>query len=1121
MVSRKRRNSCIYSTASRGRLALLVLALASMFSAAAQAQVQTHNEQEVFPIPETTQFDDFENPPYDFDNVQGEVINIETQLIKPILVTSDEKHVVVANEPDNRLVVFDIELETLIAEIPLGQGIAAVVERPRDPDAADDPGEIWVSVRHQMYVAVIDMQTWTVSHLLRPPIPNQGVGGRRATMPGGIAFNADGSKAYVPSTYTDKVVIYDAVQKKWIKNLALRGNHNQQDSAQNDPMLVLHHDGHIYVASHLSGNQTIVDTLSRVGVIPSLSAFGPEGINPISVVDLDNDANRSLPDFDLMVIDTSNDLIVDQKTGIGTILFGMVYHPQSNRIVVSNFESRNGEFIGEGSWPNGRVVFNRITGLRTTDAPANYLHVVTEGLGPAGRANIVMPTDMAVDGEGRLYVAGYASSNIGVWASNGAFLGSMKAGAGPRGLAVANGRKRVYALNRADNSVSYYVVPAGSIPGSATITVDLPDPTYDHVKEGRRVFLDPSNSGAGTTGCFSCHHDARKDGLGWHLSAFFDVGDSFTNPDPVTGQGPPDNWKDLKGVMVTQDLRSLIGMAPYHWRGEQKDLEDFNGAFVGLLKARKELEADRFSLMKSYLLETHLPPNPFERMNRVFDDTALAGHTVYTTLTSDFAGPCVNCHKLPTGTDGGITEGLIGTPTTPVATDTAHLIGNWTKESSLVNIENNNPPTVNSQWPATGFGFFHEGSLDSIQEFNEFFFGFTQQQTDDLTEFNRQMDTGLAPCTSYSKRLAGDTTDNGKIGSYLIGQANDGNCDLVAKGRLFLNGAWQEVGLLWIANTHFVADQSSIGPFTWQDLTTLAGNDEADLLFLGVPVWSGERIGVDRDRDGVYDRDEPGLGLNPLDPDSDGDGMWDSYDPEPLNPNNTILPVGAPQVVPGSVRILFDTTNAVKIVYETDTFSPSRVEFGPTTAYGFFSGDPDQLPARSNRHKRRHAVFLRPQPDQGLMSLDDGTQYNFRILTRGQNGVAGQSANFTTNGAIETDVVNPNMRVESINLVASRNGSLVDYTATVKVVDNDGNALQGVQIRGRFAHYDSSGLIGTPLEIDNLVSDSQGIIVYTDQTSTQNPGDLTIFDIPMFDAFASPFFFHWPEGPHTEKLNAP
>lgn len=1107
---------------------VLMSALLALWTTVADAQHTprmaqgelTSEELAALPTPVTDdQFSPFDVPPYPLDDVRGEWVNLETQLIKPILVTADGKFVVVANPADNRVVVFNETLSAVVAEIFLGQGIAALAERPAsdvsiattstfnavqeqpsDPTPAPkpvSPNEIWVSVRHQNYVAVINTRTWRLKALVRPPIAATSVGARRAAAPGGIAFNKNGTKAYVASSFTDELLVFDAATKAFLQAIPLTLSHNGRETALNDPMAVVSVGNKVYVASHLSGNQTIIDSFN--GFMPN---FGPEDV---TIFNLATDPDRSLPDFDIMEIDTVSDTVTRHQKEVGTTLFGMIHHPATGQLIVSNFAARNGEFKGEESFPNGQVVFNRLTVLTPGDLPSAYSFIVTEGLG-ASRTNVVMPTDLAVDDQGRVFVAGYASSNVGVFSATGGFLGVLPAESGPRGLAHSSVTDRLYILNRAQGTVSFYNV-ASSLPAGAVVSVPLPDPTFDDVKAGRSVFLDPTHSGAGTTGCFSCHQDARKDNLGWILAKFFGIDESvaLTDPDP--------NWKDQKGVKTTQDLRSLPEVPPYHWRGEQLDLEAFNGAFVKLLHG-PALDERELALFKEYVFSTVYPPDPFQQMNRNYTANGLIGANAF---MSSPTYNCTPCHALPTGTNAGITLILLGASGIQSLSDkTTQLRGNWTKHSDLANIINDTTQPE-ALWPVTGFGFDSEGPLDSIAEFINFFFSFAPELTDFITE----LDTGLAPATAYSERLTAATVAQTRL-TFLIDQANNGNCDIAVRGRLRIGGVWQNVGLVWNRPSQlFVSDQTLLGSFSQATLQSMASAGDAQLLILGVPVWSGERMGVDRDRDGVFDGDEVAQGLDPKDFDTDDDGLWDSYDPQPLLNPNTILPVGAPQVVPNSVRVIHRTTNSAKIVYETDTFSPTRVEFGTTTSYGFFSGDPLVLPAGSNHWKRRHTVFLRPQPGQGLLGLEDGVNHHFRIHTRGQNGATAVTGDFESDPLL-TDRNVTNLRLQSINVTSVRTGSDVLWTATVQVTDNHGNPpASTVMLSCRFTHFSGTTLMQQDPLTNNCATDAAGVITFTSTTNFQVPGDVTFFDIPMHTFVSAPAAFAWPEGPSCVETTAP
>lgn len=1041
-----------------------------------------------------TQFDDFTTPPFAYDNVQGEWINLETQLIEPILVTSNGESVVVANDADNRLVVFNAALSTIKTEVVLGQGIASLAENPYS-----DVPEIWVSMRHQSAVMVVDTRTWQVRNVLRPPLPAVGVGG--ADTPGGIAF-AEG-KAFVAASSTDAVEVYDAITKTHVATIPLTLTHNQLASEMARPYAVVVDTSadpdQVHVLSQISGNQ-------------SMPLFAPAG--PVDlVIDLNNFAGFSLPDFDIMTIDGSSHAILSRTTEVGTLLFGMERHPTTGQLIVSNMDSKNGQFIGEGSFAGGEVVENLLT--FATAGGSSHTYISTET--PTTAANVVMPTDIAVDAVGRVYVAGYASKNIGVFDAAGAALGVIAAGSGPRGLALDPSGKTLYCFNRADNSVwSFDVSSPTSLPSGAIHKAFMHDPTFTGVKIGRKIFLDPSNSGAGTAGCFSCHPDLRKDGLTWDLSKYFEnsVGHTYTNLP---------TWKDQKGPMVTQDLRSLEDVPPYHWRGEQPDLDAFNGAFVDLLKGT-ELGPRRFELMKEYVFSSVYPPNPQQQMNRNFTQAASDGVVGFSTLNSDGSEQnprtCLDCHALPTGSDASITDTMMTTPASGLSIKTAQLRGMWTKTFSLSNIDESNPPNFGlasvSVVPVPGTGVFHSGIIDDPDEFVEIFFpGILQSERDDIKEFMREFDSGLAPATMYSERLDVNTLAATQV-PYLMDQAENTNCDLVMIGRYRVGSTWNDVSV-WYDTTQttpvFIADDSTIGPFTWAQIQGAVAASAAELLVLGVPYWSGERIALDRDRDGIYNVDElnfSGGPLDPTNPDTDGDGLWDGYDPLPLTFPNPVVP-GAP--VPSTPTEVFATTNSIKITYTTDVLSLTRIEYGTTTAYGQFEGDPfPQIPGDETNHwKRKHTAFLR--------LLEDGKPYHFRIHTIGQNGQTAVTPDMTTAMFLADHF--DNVRVDSMSLAGVRTGADVAYTADVTVVDNQGNLIPNAQVTARLTTYNGLN-IGTQTTLQ-ATTNAGGVAQLAFAAVTHAAGDTVVFDVPMTIDFGGSSVagvvdptgtaFAWPEGP--------
>jgi hypothetical protein len=98
--------------------------------------------------------------------------------------------------------------------------------------------------------------------------------------------------------------------------------------------------------------------------------------------------------------------------------------------------------------------------------------------------------------------------------------------------------------------------------------------------------------------------------------------------------------------------------------------------------------------------------------------------------------------------------------------------------------------------------------------------------------------------------LASEADDDWTL---LEGQAAAANIDLVVKG-LLPNGAR---GLVYQPGPNrYAPDRSGVTPLTRAELQAMAAGG-AVLSLMGVPVGSGQRMGVDRDEDGLLDGDEP------------------------------------------------------------------------------------------------------------------------------------------------------------------------------------------------------------------------------------------------------------------------
>src|SRR5690606_20475032 len=136
------------------------------------------------------------------------------------------------------------------------------------------------------------------------------------------------------------------------------------------------------------------------------------------------------------------------------------------------------------------------------------------------------------------------------------------------------------------------------------------------VKAGRKHLYDThATSGLGQASCASCHVDARMDRLAW------DLGDPSGDVKALTGQNLGANvpglttgfqpFHPMKGPMTTQTLQDIVGKEPHHWRGDRDGLEEFAGAFFGLLGDDAPLAAPAMQEFEDFLATIHFPPNPY------------------------------------------------------------------------------------------------------------------------------------------------------------------------------------------------------------------------------------------------------------------------------------------------------------------------------------------------------------------------------------------------------------------------------------------------------------------------------------------------------------------------------
>jgi DNA-binding beta-propeller fold protein YncE len=562
-----------------------------------------------------------------------------------------------------------------------------------------------------------------------------------------------------------------------------------------------------------------------------------------------------LADVDLVVIDASQPTPRVQKEvrGIGTQIGNAAFDATNNRLCVLNTEAHN-EIRFEQNL-RGRFASTRIS-LVDIDADVAGSTAVNlnphidldfaEGNDTERALSLALPTDVVRGADGSLYVSATGSAKVGVLNPSGSVRARINVGQGPTGLTVDEARQRLYVLNRFEETLS--VVDLKERNELARILIGF-NPETQSVRQGRSFLYDANLSAHGDLACASCHFNGHRDGLAW------DLGNPRGKLQAVDGNSLiPSVFHPMKGPMTTQSLRGIIGNEPLHWRGDRRSLSDFNPAFVSLLGGPRELSTEEMSSFSAFIQTLTYPPNPLQNLDRTFPNpssgaSAERGRQLFNTGALD-AGllSCNACHSaLPgfrSGTNNLIIPGLLLQESQDFKVP--QLRGLYQK----VGFQNAPGEQL------TGFGFIHDGSIDTLLDFLRLPV-FTFRNDDDRRDveaFVLAFDSGIAPAVGLQATINGDNKLSAAMSEridLLIAQATAGNCDLVVKG--IFGG--KRRGFVYSGNGMFQSDKQSESPLTLQSLLQAVGLG-SELTFTGTPPGTGRRIGVDRNLDGRLDGDD-------------------------------------------------------------------------------------------------------------------------------------------------------------------------------------------------------------------------------------------------------------------------
>lgn len=624
----------------------------------------------------------------------------------------------------------------------------------------------------------------------------------------------------------------------------------------------------------------------------------------------------TLPDRDLAIINATN-LAVSYATGLMNICMDVAVNPATGKITVIGTDALN-EVRFE---PVLKSIFVRVE-MATVDPVAVTNTVVDLNPHLDYTNRIISPTERAKslgDPRGiiwnaagtRGYVTGMGSDNLAIINPAGQRIGTNAAlalGKGPTGMALDEARSRLYVWNRFDGSISVVDTVAESV----VQTVSLFDPTPTVIKLGRPQLYDThKTSGLGQVSCGSCHVDARFDRIAWDLGDMTGTMKGLTNAN--FGLAPPsvtNSFHPMKGPTTTLTLQDIVGHEPFHWRGDRDGIEEFSGTFTNLQGAATTLTPVEMQQFENFLGTIRFAPNPFRTVsNGLATSISLAGHkalgrgtlaagaqlpngnaqtgqTLFRQLAAN--NGCIHCHTLPSGVGvdmrwtGSFWTTLPGGPngerhTAYVAIERSSVLP--FKIASLRNLYDKLGMDFLATTNRSGFGFFHDGSVDTLVRFIQDGFNFQNDfDTANMVAFLLSF-TGsdlIAGSTTDSERPPGapslDThaavgrqvTINSSGANILVDQLigiatpTASRVDVVARG--FQNG----IARGWFFNrTNGLFQSDRLGETqTPAGLRALAGVGN-ELTYTAVPRNSGRRIGVDRDEDGYLDRDELDFGSDP------------------------------------------------------------------------------------------------------------------------------------------------------------------------------------------------------------------------------------------------------------------
>ena len=742
-------------------------------------------------------------------------------------------------------------------------------------------------------------------------------------------------------------------------------------------------------------------------------------------------------DQDLFAIDTATLEQVGAATGVAGSLLALERRPgTADELWVAGTIGRN--LVRFEPELRGAAMRNVI--VRVAGSGSMAVQQLFELAPPLTVEEHAQPVAIAFDGRDggeRLFVATLGASAIVALDPAAGTAKTFAGGDLPMGLCFDDSRGVLFAWCRGDSTIRAFDVDAGCAELLVQSLDQVAEPTL--IAAGRRTLYGASadsGRGSGNASCASCHLFGHLDQMSWDLGNP-GGGISPIYPDSHVPLPPLDPVHSptaafvhpMKGPMMTQSLRGIVGDEPLHWRGDRRAFQAFRGAFRSLLGG-DGISTAEMQAYTTFVGTLAHRPNPFQPKARVYGALAEAGRLAFgegdapgDPYTSAALGlRCDSCH-IADFARGNFTGGALF-----VVEDGFDSLFN---PSLLRSIYEKNHPEL------TGFGSLHEGSLDGVRGFlSEPIFDLVNsdpQKLAEMVEFMNQWDTGVAPLVGQQHfATAGGVAAANAWLDVAEAAALRGDCDVIGKGWIWNGGRREPHGglfarapdgsLAWLIDNGGVLRRDEM-------LSLYVEGQGAQIQFTCVLPTHGRRLGIDQDEDDLLDWVEAaGFGTDPADADSDADGYTDGAElfllgGDPLVPDARLHDTVAPTVTGHGVLFSFNESATIWVVCDEPAALVVRA----------FDGSREVASAADGELRRLHGVALH--------GLPAGTDLTYAIEVADRDGNVGSD----TGGGLTT--FPPHFHVDAIDLEAGQPvDGLVAVIADVRVVDQRGDPVVGVPV---------------------------------------------------------------------------